>query len=161
MTNFTLCNLISSLDLECRTALSLPLPHDPPSTPPPSFSPTPLQRATKHRFWIDSIPCPQLRDNLIRATTPALATGASNPGVPFDEDDFCDDICGGLYDGFDDCATRGLLVWGDPWLVESWEVTPGFAAKWGYLLRGCEQMILGTNRRREARGEERLVVEWE
>lgn len=71
----------------------------------------------------------------------------------------CDDICGGLYDGFDDVESRGLLVWGDPWLVSSWEISPGFAKKWAFLLKGCGEMVHATNAWRESRGEEPLVVE--
>ncbi|KAL5373001.1 hypothetical protein DPSP01_013066 [Paraphaeosphaeria sporulosa] len=71
----------------------------------------------------------------------------------------CDDICGGLYDGFDHVESRGLLVWGDPWLVRSWEISPGFAKKWAFLLAGCGEMVSATNTWRESRGEEPLVVE--
>lgn len=74
----------------------------------------------------------------------------------FDEDAFCTDICGGLFEGFDDCAARGVLVWGDPWEVGSWEVSEGFWRKWGWLLKGCEEMIEATNRWRIGRGEEVL-----
>lgn len=77
----------------------------------------------------------------------------------YDQDDMCDDICGGLYDGYDDVETRGLLVWGDPWRLSSWEISAGFAAKWAFLLRGCEDMVRATNVWRESRGEEPLVME--
>lgn len=74
-------------------------------------------------------------------------------------DELCDDVCGGLYDGFDECEARGMLVWGDPWLVGSWEISAGFLEKWGpLLLRGCGEMMRATNRWREGRGEEPLVV---
>lgn len=147
MTNFLLVNV--SIPPECQNAFRIPLLHYPPATPPPTFASTAMQRSVKHDSWIDSVPCPTLRDNLILASTDAR----------WDSDDLCDDICGGLYEGFDECETRGMLVWGDPWLVESWEVSPGFAAKWGVLLRGCGEMMGHTNRWRESRGEEPLVFE--
>ncbi|KLU90355.1 hypothetical protein MAPG_09317 [Magnaporthiopsis poae ATCC 64411] len=56
----------------------------------------------------------RMRDNLIRAAH------------ALDADALCDDLCGGLYEGFDDCERRGMLVWADPWRVESWEVSEGF-----------------------------------
>ncbi|KAJ4299745.1 hypothetical protein N0V90_004991 [Kalmusia sp. IMI 367209] len=149
MTNFLLVNL--DLPPECQNAFRIPLLHHPPSSPPPTFAPTSVQRSIRHEAWIDSVPCPRFRDNLIHASTDA--------GGRFDDEDLCDDVCGGLYEGFDECETRGLLVWGDPWLVESWEISPGFAAKWGMLLRGCGEMMVYTNRWREARGEEPIALE--
>ena len=56
--------------------------------------------------------------------------------------------------------SRGLLVWGEPWEVGSWEVSEGFVGRWGFLLRGCGEMVRATNGWREGRGEEALVVEW-
>ena len=76
-----------------------------------------------------------------------------------DHDALCEDVLGGLYEGYDDCESRGVLVWGDPWVEEAWEVTEGFIEKWGSLLKGCVVLMESTNRRREARGEDRLVIE--
>lgn len=145
MTNLILIQL--NLPLECQQALRLPLVHHPPATPPPTFAHTALQQNVPHEPWIDSVPCPQLRDTLIRAAG------------TFDDEDLCDDMCGGLYNGFDDVESRGLLVWGDPWLVSSWEISEGFMKKWAFLLRGCGDMVKCTNKWRESTGEEPLVVE--
>lgn len=49
-----------------------------------------------------------------------------------------------------------LIVWDDPWDISSWEVTPGYLKKWGWLLEGCEELILSTNRWRASRYEEPL-----
>jgi hypothetical protein len=117
--------------------------------PPPTFRCTPIQQSIKHEGWIDSVPCPTLRDNLILATVAGT----------LDEDDLCDDICGGLHDGFDEVESRGLLVWGNPWETASWEVSAGFLRKWGGLLKGCREMLRATNKWRESRGEEPLVLE--
>ncbi|KAI2463351.1 hypothetical protein F4781DRAFT_426451 [Annulohypoxylon bovei var. microspora] len=54
----------------------------------------------------------------------------------YDEDDLCIDMVGGFY-----------------------EVSEGFATKWSFLLRGCHTLIESTNRWREARGEERLIID--
>jgi len=88
-----------------------------------------------------------MRDNLI------LNSGK------YDQDDFCCDLVGGLYEGFDDVEMRGILVWSDPWCAEGWEVTEGFARKWGFLLKGCDALLEATNKHRASRYEEKLVVE--
>jgi len=77
----------------------------------------------------------------------------------WDSDALCNDVCGGLYSGIDECESRGLLVWGEPWEVGSWEVSEGFARKWGTLLKGCDEMMRGTNKWREARGEKAIILE--
>jgi hypothetical protein len=88
-----------------------------------------------------------MRDNLIL-----------NAGK-YDNDDLCYDICGGLYGGFDDVEQRGLMVWAEPWMSRSWEVSEEFVRKWGFLLKGCTKLIESTNHWRAKRGEQRLVVE--
>ena len=93
------------------------------------------------------MPLGQMRDNLI------LMKGS------YDHDDLCSDMVGGLFEGFNECENRGILVWSEPWCAEGWEVTEGFARKWGRLLRGCGELIESTNRWRGLRGEEPLVVE--
>lgn len=88
-----------------------------------------------------------MRDNMIRLAG------------QFDEDALCDDVLGGLFEGFDDVEGRGILIWGEPWLEAAYEVSEGFAKKWGFLLKGCEALAEATSLWREARGEERLTVE--
>ena len=56
-------------------------------------------------------------------------------------------------------APTGLVVWGDPHINDSWEATPGFLRKWAWAVRDCQELIDSTNRWRESRGEEPLVVE--
>lgn len=163
--------------------MQMPLMHELPSTSeedgggtgagekrrklPRTFDKTPLQLSVGvdngdgkgYAFWIDSVPCPQLRNNIILASTsPSTPSNRSTSTPAFDEDALCDDTCGGLYSGFDDTAQRGLLVWGDPWVVSNWEISPGFAEKWGFLLQGCGEMVRASNRWREGRGEEALEV---
>jgi hypothetical protein len=71
------------------------------------------------------------------------------------------DLFGALYEGYQDSGGEraGLLVWSDPWDVRGWEVTEGFVKKWGFLLKGCHEMIEATNMWRSARKEDPLVVE--
>jgi hypothetical protein len=146
--NLAILSLLDSIPLECRAALAaLPLSVKPPTTIPPSLQPTLLQQSTPHDYWIRIVPFPAMRDNLI------LNSGK------FDVDDLCCDLVGGLYEGFNDVEGRGIMVWGEPWSQDGWEVSEGFVRKWGFLLKGCRELIEATNRWRESRGEERLVVD--
>jgi len=97
-----------------------------------------------------------------------------------DEDDLCEDLVGGLFEGYgesNDQESRGsrqklereekeggrgdsgLVVWKDPWDPSGWELMPGFLRTWGWLLGGCEDLIESTNRWRALRGEDPLIVE--
>ena len=131
---------------ECGNTFSIPL-LDAPSSTPPTFAPTALQIRTPHPSWIDTIPCSRMRDNMI------LHYGS------FDEDDLCSDLIGGLFEGFNHVEQTGMLVWSDPWHVSGWELTEGFARKWGFLLKGCEELFLATNKWRAMRNEDALIVE--
>jgi hypothetical protein len=53
---------------------------------------------------------------------------------------------------------KGLIVWGEPYVKESWEATPGFLKKWACLLKGCEELIEISNHWRAIRGEEPIVL---
>jgi hypothetical protein len=52
-----------------------------------------------------------------------------------------------------------MVLWGEPWCTTGWEISEGFARKWAFLLDGCNNLIESTNKWREARGDERLVIE--
>ncbi|KAJ6069805.1 hypothetical protein N7499_011692 [Penicillium canescens] len=59
-------------------------------------------------------------------------------------------------DDYDDEVTAsrsGLILWGDPMIEESWEVTPGFLRKWAWTVEGCDELIYSTNQWRRIRGE--------
>ncbi|KAF2727324.1 hypothetical protein EJ04DRAFT_395206, partial [Polyplosphaeria fusca] len=141
MTNLVLVLSLSAIPTTCGASDLVPLLPRPASIP-STFAPTALQLRIPHPQWIDTIPCAQLRDNLI-----------STLGQ-WDEDEICDDVCGGLYEGFDEVEARGLLCWGEPWRVESWEISRGFGGRWGWLLGGCAEMREATVRWRRGRGEE-------
>ncbi|KAL2061265.1 hypothetical protein VTL71DRAFT_7538 [Oculimacula yallundae] len=111
---------------------------------PPNLQPTALQICIPHHPWIDLFPFPALRDTMLLQ------------GEDFDEDDLC-------YDLVEICHApserSGLIVWADAWNPESWEMTEEFARKWGWMLRGCEDLMRSTNFWRRQRGEEDLIVE--
>ncbi|KAI4925811.1 uncharacterized protein J4E92_006547 [Alternaria infectoria] len=51
---------------------------------------------------------------------------------------------------------KGLVVWGEPHDMKSWEATPGFLAKWSWAVQGCDDLLVSSNRWRLMRGEEPL-----
>ncbi|KAI0436209.1 hypothetical protein F4803DRAFT_246664 [Xylaria telfairii] len=147
LSNMAMLKLIDRVPIECGMVLFAKDFPPPPDVLPSSLQETWLQQTTPHDMWLDTFPCPQLRDNLISYDN------------FFDEDEFCVDVMGGLYEGFNDIELNGLLIWGEPWSETGWEVTPGFAKKWGFLLKGCDTLIEATNKYRAARGEDKLVIE--
>lgn len=113
---------------------------------PETLQPTALQRQVVHHPWLDLFPLPRMRDNFLRAI--------ENPDV-CDEDLLCMDLVEFANGGESDSAS--LIVWGDPWDPRGWEASVGFLRKWGWLLEGCPEILEGTNRWREKRGEKKLV----
>ena len=131
---------------------------------PKSLHPTPLQSSIPHSSWLNMFPWPGFRDNLILHEPIIDAcdllydlfgdlvshNGQNINDVVFDEagcGDHDDDIHSGQ---------RGLIVWGDPWDTEAWEVTHGFMQKWSWLLNGCEGLVEASNRWRRRRNEDPL-----
>ncbi|KAJ1710438.1 hypothetical protein NYO67_7403 [Aspergillus flavus] len=108
-----------------------------PSTIPLTLRPTKLQQSIPHHPWLDFFPHPRMRDNLIRAGD-------------FDDEQLCMDIM-----GFWDMSTEscGLLVWGDPQDLGNWEVSEEFIRKWPWVVGGCAELLVSTNRWRAMRGE--------
>ncbi|CZR69329.1 uncharacterized protein PAC_19229 [Phialocephala subalpina] len=152
LTNLRLLSLLQTIPCECSLALSIEPSSPPPTSIPPTLQPTLIQSSTPHDPWIDIIPSPQWRDNLI------LAQGM------YDQDDLCCDMAGGLWEGFPNgdanCSERGIVAWSTPWDVGGWEVSRGFWMKWGALcLRGCGDVLQATNGWRRKRGEREL--RWE
>lgn len=141
---------------------------------PQPLVPTSLQMVQPHSSWLNMFPFPRFRDNLITWED------------TFDPFDLCCDLFGDFInytpslpidnnpesiasttsednegEEIYDPTTRrkGLIVWGEPWDVDGWEVTPGFMQKWAWLLEGCEYLIHASNRWRASRGEEPLQVD--
>jgi hypothetical protein len=127
---------------------------------PESLAPTELQRTTPHAPYCDVFPSPGLRDAMIKAEGMyddcelALdVLGSISDPVYQPEDDGVDRRDGAS----DDTGGKGVIVWGDPWNISSWEVEEGFARKWGWLLReNCDDLLRSTDRWRLQRGEEPL-----
>lgn len=145
---------------------------------PRCLTPTPTQRAKVHATWIDVIPFPRMRDNLIAQHD------------DFDHWDLMKDVIGELLDepmfpvrgagaGAESRGSRrrlrlalrvvldadevtagrkGLILWGEPFREESWEATPGFLEKWAWTVEGCDGLLESTNRWRVLRGEEPIQV---
>ena len=119
-----------------------------PSTPvPDNLRATVAQRSIPHHPWIDLFPFPRFRDNMLHAT----AVGA------FDEDELCLDML--EVDGPEHLLSSkpSFLVWGESWDNRAWEASVPFLLKWGWLLRGCPEIIESTNRWRQKRGEKGLM----
>lgn len=140
---------------------------------PPSLAPTTLQQVRFHSIWVDVIPFPRIRDNLIRhegffdhwdlmydligdfmVSTPVACVGGGTPTgtwrpplltFPSGSVDADDEVTSGR---------KGLIVWGEPHETQSWEATPGFLAKWAWAVEGCEELVETSNRWRMQRGEE-------
>lgn len=129
----------------------LPLP----AAVPPSLEPTALQRQVPHAPYVDLFPLAGLRDTLIQAEG------------TYDDCELCLDLLGSISspqvegysngnEGADD-DRKGVVVWGEPWHVDSWEVEEGFIKKWGWMLKdNCEDLIRSTNQWRQVRGDEPL-----
>ncbi|KAJ1327032.1 DUF3425 domain-containing protein [Microdochium nivale] len=118
---------------------------------PPSLVPTQLQLSIPHSEWLDAIPHPRWRDNLL------LSLGA------FDEGELRSDTVGGLFQGLPhtEVRARGVIAWYPPWHVSGWELSEGFWRKWRWSFVGCEDALEATNRWRARRGEDPLVFEIE
>jgi len=101
---------------------------------PPSLSPTPLQCATPHHPWLDCFPFPRMRDNLIMAS---------------ESFDYCK-LCTDMMDPTN--GDIGVMVWGDPWLPQNWEVSQLFVPKWSWAIKGCPELLVHSNYWRAKRG---------
>lgn len=116
-------------------------PHMSHNAVPLSLRATSLQKQFPHHPWLDVFPFPQMRDNLIMA------------GNTLDDDELCHDLTA-FWDTRHSDAT--LLVWGTPWDPRNWEATEAFARKWGWVLRGCPEILVSSNKWRVKRGEKLL-----
>ncbi|KAK9343616.1 hypothetical protein V1522DRAFT_460154 [Lipomyces starkeyi] len=112
---------------------------------PLSLRPTVLQRTISHHPWLDFFPIPKMRDNLLSA------------GDSFDDEELCLDILQVPEASAGMAGMAGLIVWGEPWDPYGWEVTEAFVKKWGWIVRGCQEILVSTNYWRDQRGEEPLV----
>ncbi|KAF5717042.1 hypothetical protein FGLOB1_2257 [Fusarium globosum] len=132
---------------------------------PPHLRPTALQSTRVHATWIDFIPFPKMRDNLIthhdHFNHRLLVTDIMG--------DLLEDVMFNKYGegtgprgrrlvsrgkpGDYASDRRGLIIWGEPHRMESWEVTPRFLERWGWAVEGCPELMRATNHWRALRGE--------
>ncbi|TGO60584.1 hypothetical protein BCON_0034g00200 [Botryotinia convoluta] len=151
---------------------------------PDSLYPTQLQMNCAHTGIINMFPFPKFRNNLIEngvnfvpedmcrdlfgnifpdyvtptpdadectlqmrdALTALPSFEENNSGIDDSEDQ--DDYTAGR---------KCMINLGDPWNVESWEVTPGFLRRWSWALEGCDDLIHASNKWRASRNE-RLIT---
>ncbi|KAH8647846.1 hypothetical protein BX600DRAFT_518256 [Xylariales sp. PMI_506] len=120
------------------------------STMPPcpsSLMPTNMQRRVRHHTWVDLFPFPQFRDNIIRALEAGVVA----------EDEVCLELLDTEAQGLD--HRPALMIWGNSWDDHGWEANVHFLRKWGWLIRGCPEIMESTNYWRQRRGERALVYE--
>ncbi|RYP00176.1 hypothetical protein DL764_006607 [Monosporascus ibericus] len=98
---------------------------------PSSLKPTLLQLTVNHHPWIDILPFPEIRDNLLR-----------HDENSYDKKELCRDLRGfqAVADGY-----GGMIAWGDPWDSRGWEVTEAFAFKWPWVVKDCHELLESTN----------------
>ncbi|OTA99626.1 hypothetical protein M426DRAFT_325010 [Hypoxylon sp. CI-4A] len=111
-----------------------------PSQLPAGLRPTELQYTAPHHPWIDLLPVPAMRSNILRRDPDS-----------YDEEELCHAMRG-LTPGH----RTGVLVWRDPWDATGWEVTEEFAKSWSWVVAGCWDLLRSTNDWRVRRGEDPL-----
>lgn len=114
---------------------------DAPTTVPDSLVPTSLQLSTTHHPWLDLFPFPKLRDNLLVALSFLSVE---------EEQQLFEDI---MESSGNKSEWTGLVVWGEPWDPQSWELSVPFMERWAWLINGCPEIISSTNHWRRKRGE--------
>ncbi|KAH6953565.1 hypothetical protein DER45DRAFT_576064 [Fusarium avenaceum] len=133
---------------------------------PIDLSPTQLQMNIPHPTWMDAIPFPKVRDNLIKRQH------------LFNHRQFLEDIVGDMLylhplpapsqkglvprpsshlerrqdDSHGASDGKGLILWGEPYVKESWEATACFLKKWAWAVEGCHELIDISNKWRTTRG---------
>ncbi|KAJ5713909.1 uncharacterized protein N7483_011090 [Penicillium malachiteum] len=107
---------------------------------PPSLEPSSTQKKIIHHPWIDLIPMASFRDMLLKNMD------------RYDEDEFCGDLHGqiGVSDGI------GLIVWGESWDPNAYEISESVFRKWYWILKECPEILKTTNYWRRVRGEKPL-----
>lgn len=139
---------------------------------PASLLPTKLQATVEHSTWIDLIPFPRMRDNLIKPKAEydpvELArdligdlvdfASAYDLSRPSDTDDVENTLDSSRRENESTASRNGLVIWGEPHCPENWEVSPGFLQKWRWTLEGCQDVLDSSNRWRLLRDEEPLTT---
>jgi hypothetical protein len=132
---------------------------------PLSLQPTYLQQVTPHPVWITSFPCAKVRDNIVQRQFEVDWEDLMNDLFGLLYPDQIDDVDGkflkyqeGDFNDPSDIAAdgKGIIVWGQPWDLDSWEITPYFLRRWGWMVKGCPEIIQASNKWRALRDERPL-----
>lgn len=151
---------ILGLDLDRMALDEYPSPFTPMSqtassaiaTLPPHLIPTRLQKTVAHHPQWDIFPDPQVRDNILNYGEERI-----------DDVELCFDMVGSqsrLQKQSSDEA--GCYIWGEPWSIDSWEVTDTFVRKYHWMFKGTASgagFAASTNRWRRQRGEPEIDFE--
>lgn len=121
---------------------------------PKDLQPTEVQKEIYHHPGYDIFPCSIIRDNMIQHKMTSEEA----------EDEFCLDMEGlnrsshgfgtdlAQYSDLDEGNRSGITIWGDPWKLESWEISEYIVLKYPWLVDGATEALMYTNARRRARG---------
>ncbi|KIW80554.1 hypothetical protein Z517_07170 [Fonsecaea pedrosoi CBS 271.37] len=109
-------------------------------TCPANLRPTNLQLIVAHHPWIDLLPDPRMRNNILLL------------GDDYDDEPLCHDVV----DNRHGKQSESLIVWGDPCDPDSWEIGEDFCKKWPWVVQGCHRLFKATNNWRVRRGEPKL-----
>lgn len=112
---------------------------------PAHLTPTALQKSVPHHPWLDLLPIPGLRDNILRGIEAGLV----------DEELLSQELVCELLN-LEATSVPPLTIWGDSWDVNGWEFSPDFFRRWGWLLKDSPEVWQATNRWRMRRREPRL-----
>jgi hypothetical protein len=110
-------------------------------TCPANLRPTNLQLTVEHHPWIDLLPDPRMRNNILLL------------GDDYDDGPLCHDVV----DNRHGKQSESLIVWGDPCNPDSWEIGEDFYKKWPSVVQGCHRLFKATNDWRVRRGERKLL----
>jgi hypothetical protein len=110
-------------------------------TCPANLRPTNLQLTVEHHPWIDLLPDPRMRDNILLL------------GDDYDDGPLCHDVVDNRHGTY----SESLIVWGDPCNPDNWEIGEDFYKKWPSIVQGCHRLIKATNNWRVRRGERKLL----
>lgn len=132
----------------CVRGPLLPTPTVPLPNCPEILHPTEMQKTVFHHPWLDLLPLPRLRDNILKA----LAF------TEFDEDKLCEEVYHPEDDG-EGVDRPALIVWGRADDIRGWEANMPFLRKWGWLLVGCPELLESTNIWRMTRGKKAINLD--
>uniref|UniRef100_A0A0B7KSD8 BZIP domain-containing protein n=1 Tax=Bionectria ochroleuca TaxID=29856 RepID=A0A0B7KSD8_BIOOC len=160
--------LLPDFAIGCETVVLRPTHR----TMPIDLLPTQLQMNSPHPTWMDALPFPEIRDNLIRRQYlfnhrhfledlvgdrvylhPLPAQSQRGPvSTPSSQQYRQQDDSQSAQDG------KGLILWGEPHLKENWEATAHFLIKWSWAVEGCRELVDIANKWRTTRGEHSLQI---